>query len=33
MELNKYSDITQEKLILTRRELQPVVALTSKLTT
>ena len=33
MELNKCSEITQEKFPLTRRELQEVVALTSTLTT
>ena len=33
MELNKDSEIAQEKLALTRRELQKVVALTSTLTT
>ena len=33
MELNKRSEIAQEELTLTRRELQEVAALTSKLTT
>ena len=33
MELNKRSEIAQEKLTLTRRELQEVVILTSKFTT
>ena len=33
MELNKCSEIAQEKLTLTRRELQELVALTSRLTT
>jgi len=31
MELNKYSKIAQEKLTLTRRELQKIVVLTSTL--
>ena len=33
MELKKCSEIAQEKLTLTRRELQEIVALTSKRTT
>ena len=33
MELNKCSEIAQEKLTLTRRELQEVMTLTSTLTT
>jgi len=33
MELNKRSGIAQEKLLITRRELQELVILSSKLTT